>query len=184
MFAGASCKTLVIRLGKAVRVKPFSDNLGAIEKLPIWTVDTSYVHPISGERFTLIFHEALIFEDTLKSSLINLKFDKTSSYSFVGIEEKTGDIINLPLSLRGIISYLPTTFPSEEQLDTCRQITLTSEDIWDPYTQEFEDKKEGIYLVVTSKPTVYGGEDKIPNKKTSHKVVTIGSLEKTYALTH
>ena len=95
--------------------------------------------PTSREIFTLILHDALIFEGTLGYSLINQnqiqthgdtfsdvprKFDEKSTYSLVGIRDKTGESINLPLSLTGIISYLAAAFPSEEQLDTCRQITL------------------------------------------------------------
>ena len=72
MRAGSSCKILALIPGITARLKLFSDDMGAIKEVAIGTVATSYVHPISGERFTLIFHEALIFEGTLKSSLMNL----------------------------------------------------------------------------------------------------------------
>ena len=54
-----------------MRVKSFSDDMGVVEEVPIVTVATSCVLPTSGERFTLTFYEALIFEGTLKSSQIN-----------------------------------------------------------------------------------------------------------------
>ena len=71
MYAGANCKTPTLRLDITIRVKTVSDDLAAIEEVPIGKVVTSYVHPTSGERNTLIWYDALIFEGTLKSSLIH-----------------------------------------------------------------------------------------------------------------
>ena len=95
MCAGSNYKTLALRPVIILRVKIFLDNLGTIEEVTIRTIVISYVPPTLGELFTLILHEALIFESTLKSSLVILnqmrahdgtvsdvprKFDKTSTH--------------------------------------------------------------------------------------------------------
>ena len=104
MCAGANCK-VESTIGHTVRVKPFSDELGAFEEVPIGSVLTAYTHPSTGECFILRFNEALIFGDKLKSSLLNpnqirahgatvsdvpKQFDRNSTRSIVGIEEHKG----------------------------------------------------------------------------------------------
>ena len=171
MCAGSNCK-IESTTGHTVRVKPFSEELGAIEEVPIGSVLTAYTHPSTGECFILRFNEALIFGDRLQSSLINpnqirahgatvsdvpKQFDSTSTHSIVGIEERKGQTINLPLSLKGIISFLPTSYPTDEQLESCSYITLTSAVPWDPYSTAFETEEDRQSSAVTSKSTCYSG---------------------------
>ena len=114
---------------------------------------TSYIHPFSGESSIIIFNEDIIFGDILKSFLIDSnkirahgatvsdvpkKFDKTSYYSIVGVDDKKGRAIILPICLRGIISYLPTIFLIDKQIKTYSYITLTSAEPWDPYSISVE----------------------------------------------
>mgnify|MGYP001233249372 CR=1 FL=1 len=99
-----------------------------------------YLPTLPGEQLILECNEALVFGDRLKSSLINpnqlrangvtvsdisRQFDKKSTHSTLGIDQR-GRMVDLPLSLRGIISYLLTVYPTDEQLNTCSHITLTS----------------------------------------------------------
>jgi hypothetical protein len=37
----------------------------------------------------------------------------------------------------GCISYLPICTPSPDEIQRCRQITLTSEECWSPYSETF-----------------------------------------------
>ena len=167
MCAGANCKTLSLKHGITVRVKPFSDDLGTIEEVPIGTAATAYVHPKTGETIILVFNEALIFGDKLKSSLINpnqmrshgvtvsdvpKQFDIKSTHSITGLDERNV-MVDLPLSLRGIISFLPTSFPTDQQLNTCRQIILTSSTEWDPYSTAFEEQENRHVSAVSSNQT-------------------------------
>ena len=128
ILAGSNCK-IETTTYQTVRVKPFSDDMGTIEKVIICSVRTVYVHPSSGELFVLRFNEALIFGDRRKSSLINpnqikvhdatvsdfpRKVDRTSSHSIVGVDDRKGQAVRLPICLRGVISYLPTSFPTDD----------------------------------------------------------------------
>ena len=171
MCAGCNCKTESTS-GHTVRVKPFSEELGAIEEVPIGSVLTAYTHPSTGECFILRFNEALIFGNRLQSSLINpnqirahgatvsdvpKQFDRTSTHSIVGIDDRKGQTIDLPLSLKGIISFLPTSYPTDEQLKSCSYITLTSAVPWDPYSTAFEKEEDRQSSAVTSESTSNSG---------------------------
>ena len=101
--------------------KLFTDYLGTIEEVPIRIYIILYVYPSSQQLFILRFHEALVLGDRLKLSMDNRnqtrshgftsfnvlrQFDKKYIHSIVRIEKKPEDTITLPISLRGVISYL------------------------------------------------------------------------------
>jgi hypothetical protein len=50
----------------------------------------------------------------------------------------------LPLSLKGVISYIDTRTPSQEELDTCKWITLTNEHDWDPHSEFFQEQENNF----------------------------------------
>jgi hypothetical protein len=51
--------------GKKVNVYPFSENLPAVQEVPIATVLTIWESPPTGEIWMLVIHEALYFGDRL-----------------------------------------------------------------------------------------------------------------------
>lgn len=70
MYAGTNCE-IEATTCNTVRVKHFSDELGAFKEVPIGSALTSYNHPSKRECFILCINESLIFGDRLKSSLFN-----------------------------------------------------------------------------------------------------------------
>ena len=53
------------------------------------------------------------------------------------------DDIRIPLSLRGIISYLPPQVPTNEQLGTLPTLELTPQsNDWNPYDRIFQDQED------------------------------------------
>jgi hypothetical protein len=53
------------------------------------------------------------------------------------------DDVRLPLSLDGVISYLPVRKPSAEEFRNFHKLNLTSESpIWDPYSTDFSRQEE------------------------------------------
>ena len=42
--------------------------------------------------------------------------------------------VTIPFKMRGMMSYLPTRLPTEEELRTCRHIQMTSFEEWRPYS--------------------------------------------------
>jgi hypothetical protein len=43
----------------------------------------------------------------------------------------------MPLEMTGIISYLPTWKPTDQELKTCASYDLTSDVPWEPYSLSF-----------------------------------------------
>jgi len=50
--------------------------------------------------------------------------------------------LHLPLSLNGCISYLPTRIPSDHEIQNCTWVTLTSDEIWEPYSDTFQEQEK------------------------------------------
>ena len=96
-------------------------------------------------------------------------------------------MVDLPLSLRGKISYLSSAYPTDEQLNTCSHTILTSSEIWDPYSKEFEQNEDIYASAVTSKSSYYGGGGVVrhtaPIYSLTLKGVTMKTLGKHYAST-
>ncbi len=55
-------------------------------------------------------------------------FDRDSSHSII-IPGK----LELPLKTRGVLSYLQTRRPIEDELARCERVELTSADSWEPH---------------------------------------------------
>jgi hypothetical protein len=60
----------LVLTGEKVNVFPFSENLPAVQEVPIATVLTIWECPKTGELWMLVIHEALYFGDRLKESLL------------------------------------------------------------------------------------------------------------------
>lgn len=147
--AGAAF-ALIETTGKECDVKGFHDEMMPIRNIPIATCATAYDHPQLQETIILLFHEALYFGKDMDHSLINpnqirangltvdccpRQYDKSSMYAIFSKEEN----ISLPFKMHGCISYLPIRLPTAEELAKCRQLEMTSERCWEPYSDEFQD---------------------------------------------
>lgn len=67
--AGSNMAVLELT-GEKVTVYPFSENLPAVQEVPIATVLTVWESPTTGQPWMLVIHEALYFGDCLKESLL------------------------------------------------------------------------------------------------------------------
>jgi hypothetical protein len=138
--------------GEKVNVFPFSENLPAVQEVPIATVLTVWEGPSTGELWMLVIHEALYFGERLKESLLcpnqiraagNLvqdtprQFDPQSAHSIT-----VPDIVELPLEMHGVILHLRTRKPTAEEIEQYTnglfQAAVLTEDIpWEPYSTKF-----------------------------------------------
>jgi hypothetical protein len=152
--AGSSFRVIKFT-DKSCDVFPFSDQYSPMEKVPVAKVGTAYDHPITGETYILIFGQALYLGDQLEHSLIcpdqvrqngviiddvprHLSHDAKSTHSLYFPDED----VQLPLKLRGVISYLPTRYPSNHELDNCHWLCVTGEDEWERYDEKFEEHEK------------------------------------------
>jgi hypothetical protein len=141
---------------ETVTVSPFLDAYTPLKKVKIASVVTAYDDPITGDTLFLVIHETLYFGDRLPQTLLNpnqlryhgnkvhdvpKQFDPDSQHA---IEIPSRNLV-LPLGLDGIISYLPTRKPTQEEMTEFRKqspdtwIELTSDVAWRPYSKEFRD---------------------------------------------
>jgi hypothetical protein len=158
----AGCNTVVLQLTYTkVNVTPFSDEYKAIKDIPIATVTTAWGDPAGGPTVILVVNEALYFGDRMNHSVLCLnqiranglvvnevpkQFDDTSLHAIV--DPKSGT--KLPLLLSGVILYLETRKPTNEELEECTHIELTSATPWEPYDEGFEEAEARVADAVTT----------------------------------
>jgi hypothetical protein len=129
--------------------------LDTLQNIPIVTAATALDNP-DGSTFILILHQALYLGDKIENTLLcpnQLRYygidvddipihlapkNKPSTHSI----RATEDDFNIPLSLNGIISYFQTRTPTRQELDTCKWITLTNPNTWEPHSENFSYNEE------------------------------------------
>lgn len=142
----------------------FHPGMEAVKNVPVRTCATAYDHA-NGETIILEFGQALWFGDDLEHSLLSLDqvrfFQHTvclnpkqfsNGQSLHGIE-CINDEITFPFQMHGCISYMPIRAPTQDKMDNCRHILMTSEEVWDPYSDNFSiaekvftaSEKRGVY---------------------------------------
>ena len=149
----AGSNTTVLALtGEKVNVFPFSDDLPAIQEVPIASVMTVWENPTNGEVWMLVIHEALYFGEKLTESLLcpnqlraagnvvndaPIQFDALSTHSI-----SIPGVLDLPLELNGVISHLTTRRPTNDEVERyhaglIQSVTLTEDSPWEPYSDKF-----------------------------------------------
>ena len=126
-------------------VSPFLDELGSTENIDICTAATAWMHP-SGETLLLVFGQGLWFGPRMKKSLINpnqcraygisVCDDPTDPHRELGIYDKDSDTF-ISMVMNGSFCSMLTRCPTPEEMDRCRRIYLSSEDMWDPNGSPF-----------------------------------------------
>jgi hypothetical protein len=152
--AGSTCRVLEFT-ENFCDVFPFSENYEPMKQVPIAKVATAYDHPSSGETFILVFGQAIYLGDKLEHTLIcpnqaryngvvvddvprHLSHDNKSTHSLYFPDQD----VRLPLQLKGVISYLNTRYPSQQEVDNCRWLVVTNDANWDPYDDSFAEQEQ------------------------------------------
>jgi hypothetical protein len=140
---------------QTANVSAFSDHHDVMKDVPIGTAATAYDNPQDGSTIILILHQALLMNDKVDNTLLcpnqlranGLVVDdvpmhlapywQPSTHSIFSPE----DDIQLPLTLHGVISLIETRTPTQEELDTCKWVVLTSDMTWDPHSSLFHENE-------------------------------------------
>jgi len=141
---GRHARILEVFHGKTCNVLPFNDSYKAMTG--IQTVNAAFAFDSEdGRTYVLYLNQCLNFTATMDHSLLCqnqcrangvviddvpqcLDYHKTSTHSIWFPDED----IRMPLLMNGPISFLPVRYPTEEEMDTCIHLELTSYDEWDP----------------------------------------------------
>ena len=138
--------------GRECDVSPYTDNYDSVKGVPIVTAATAWTCQESGQTFILIIHEGLWMGDMMPNSLINPNqlrahgctvqdnpFDGAPIY----IEDPNG-VLAIPLRIMGSNLMATTRTPSQEELDNCPHVELTSQREWEPSSVMFPEPKWSI----------------------------------------
>jgi hypothetical protein len=137
--AGSNC-IIIHYTGKECDVTPYTDAYEAIKSVPIVQAATAYDNPETGECTMLILKEAIWMGDKMDHTLVNpnqlRSFGITvqdnpfsEAPTFIATE---GNEFTMPLSSKGTVLGVSTRTPTDQELQTCPHITLSSEHDWDP----------------------------------------------------
>ena len=142
--AGRHARITATYHGQVCNVSPFNDSYKPMTN--IHTVDTAYaVDTSDGKTYILNVNQSLDFTDSMTHSLVctnqarmnnviiddiptTLDLNGRSTHSVYFPDQD----IRIPLQLHGPISYLPVRYPTDEELEFCPTLDLTSHDEWDP----------------------------------------------------
>ncbi len=125
--------------GRECDVVPFSNEYDAIKGVPIVTGATAWTDQHSGLTWILIIHEALWMAPTMTHSLINPNQLRTYG---VDVEDNPSrgplhitdsqDTARIPLHMDGTNVLFVSRTPTQDELDDCPRIHLSSQHAWDP----------------------------------------------------
>jgi hypothetical protein len=125
--------------GRECDVYPYTDSYDGIKGIQIVTGATSWTCQVTGETFILVVHEALWMPDSLTHSLVNP--NQLRAYGTTIQDNPFGgpmslldpeEIIEIPMLLDGTNVGFTTRTPSQDELDGCQHLHLSSQHEWDP----------------------------------------------------
>jgi hypothetical protein len=79
-------------------------------------------------------HNGVVVDDVPR----HLSHDGKSTHSLYFPDEQ----VRLPLRLKGVISYLETRLPTQDEINNCRWLTATNDTVWDPYSDSFAEQEK------------------------------------------
>jgi len=148
---------------RPVQVHGYDGRVSEDKHCKIVSAAVAYDHPATGETFMLLLHQAILIphmkvnllspmqvrandiavNDEPKSMVLNPSDDHHAIV--VPPQEPNLDGLRIPLSIRGVISYVTTRKPTIKEYEQCpedHRIELTYESPeWDPSTTRFEEQE-------------------------------------------
>ena len=118
-----------------------SNNYQPIHNVPIVTAATAYDDPNTGTTYILVLNECLYYGMKLEHSLFNPNqlrqfgvdvWDNAYDPNHGLVIECHSDSVNIPLNTKGTKVYFTTRSPTEDELNICAHIELTSSREWNP----------------------------------------------------
>jgi hypothetical protein len=137
---------------ETVTVAPFIGEYDPLRDVPIASVATAWDSPIDGSTTLLVINEALYFGDRMPHTLLcpnQLQFNGVNVYDTPKAFDPNSPHaiiipgqVELPLQLNGVISFLETRKPTEEEILGCKRVELPSAAPWNPFSTLFQEQEE------------------------------------------
>ena len=118
---------------------PYTDTYESVKGVSIVTAATAWTCLESGQTYILVFHEGLWMGESMPNSLINpnqlrafgcIVQDNPFSGAPVYIEDPDAVVV-IPLETVGTNILATTRTPTQNELDECPHVVLTSQREWD-----------------------------------------------------
>ena len=135
--------------GRECDVSPYTESYEPITSIPIVTGATAWTSQVTNETFILVFHEALEMSGQMNDTLIN-----PNQLRHFGIEVQDNPYADtpmhmateerdfiLPLSAVGTTILTDTRTPTQQELDECRHVIMSSPHPWDPHRVQFPEQQ-------------------------------------------
>lgn len=135
--------------GKLCQVQPFNDSYQPMKNIQTVNANFAYDTP-DGNTYILEVNQALDFTSTMEHSLLCTNQSRIHGVvvddvpkSLDPYNRSTHSIyfpdkeIRCPLLMHGPVSFLPVRYPTDEEMDFCPRLELTSVEDWNP--QCFDD---------------------------------------------
>jgi hypothetical protein len=125
---GADCR-VISYTEKVCHVTPYHSDYEPIQDVPIVKGATAYTDSETGKTYILIINEALYLGDTMMTSYLNpnqlrhhgLVVNDVPKHLSINPDDDAHSIfipaanLRIPLHLKGIISYIPIRYPSDDE---------------------------------------------------------------------
>ena len=144
IVCGKNC-VILNYTGKECDVTPYREDYESIKNVPIVTAGTAWQSPITGQKYILVFNEAIWMGDQMEHTLLNpnqlrhhgVKVqDNPTSHFPLSITTEDNEFC-MELSMDGTIVFAPTHTPTDDDLKNCPHIELTSPHQWEPKNVSF-----------------------------------------------
>ena len=164
--------------GKTINASGFTSSLGTMKNLPIANVIYAY-DTNEGETLLLENNHTIYLGNDMQDSLINpIQVEEnnihvdTRNKRFYPNEIDTCQTISfpdgtiIPVEYDGVLPFIPIRRPTPSEIDTCRRLTLTPPDEWDPYSYGgfIASTKTSTTIIneniIYSQPILYNHNDK------------------------
>jgi hypothetical protein len=130
--------------GRECDVSPYTDVYDSVKSVPIVSGATAWTAQVDGLDYILVIYEGLWMPSTVKASLINpnqLRAHGTevqdNPFGGTMFVKDTDETVMIPMCADGTNICINTRTPTQEELDTCPHIHLTSDREWDPNNIKF-----------------------------------------------
>jgi hypothetical protein len=120
----------------------------------IRTIASAYECEDMGQTYILVWHQFLYFGDQIPVTLLNGNHIRAHGYAIEDVpcqyDENSGHCIttscglNIPMKLKGILSYFPMRKPTDQELtpNYCKWIDMMPDKDWDPHSEDFAMAEE------------------------------------------
>jgi hypothetical protein len=135
--------TILHYTGRECDVAPYTEVYESVKAVPIVSGATAWTDEGTGLTYILVIIEGLWMADTVAASLINqINFEFTAQRCKIPFGGKmfvkdTDDFVMIPMCAEGTNICIKTRTPTQEELDSCHPIHLTSDREWEPNDIKF-----------------------------------------------